>query len=127
MLCNMLRCALPLLGLLLRPPLPVQHREPDRTLIGKCTACMVLQVEIGRYDLNANDGEVRTATEIIVHPNYDSSTTANDIALLHFDDPSTKTPIALPEQAGEWHSTCRGATSTALRRGAACWERTSGS
>lgn len=50
---------------------------------------------VGEYDLKNSTGEYRAVDLVIVHPDYNSFTTDNDIALLRLSTPSNVTPVAL--------------------------------
>ncbi len=50
---------------------------------------------VGAYDLINSTGEYRAVDLVLVHPNYNSTTTDNDIALLRLATPSNVTPVSL--------------------------------
>lgn len=62
-----------------------------------------LTVKIGAHDLNKNEERavIRNVKKIIVHPNYDEDTVANDISLIQLEEPvmfsETIQPICLPK------------------------------
>lgn len=55
-------------------------------------------VHIGRrYTIAAENGfDDRKAVVAVIHTQYNPATSANDIALILLDSPSTKEPLALP-------------------------------
>lgn len=56
-----------------------------------------LRVAVGRTDLDSTQGQVRNVTTIKIHPSYNSSTYANDVAVLQLSSAVTGiTPIRLP-------------------------------
>ena len=61
-----------------------------------------MQVHIGRYYLSSGGGhDVRKTKQTVIHAGYSPSTSANDIALLLLDGPSTKASLSLaPGAAG---------------------------
>jgi secreted trypsin-like serine protease len=59
-------------------------------------------VHIGRQFLSSASEtgyDVRRVTTTAIHGSYDAATSANDIALLLLDAPSTKTPLPVPQYA----------------------------
>ena len=55
-----------------------------------------IQVVIGRHDLTSNEGQTITVSEIVMHPNYNSNSLNNDVALLRLSTAvSGVTPIGL--------------------------------
>jgi trypsin len=85
-----------------------------------------MDVVIGRHDLRTGEGERTRVAEVIVHPDYDGETLANDVALLHLARPTGYTPANLPvgralEVAGAtvivagWGQTEAGSESAVLR------------
>ena len=73
------------------------------------------QVSLGRQNLQAeNPNEVsRTVARIILHPNYDSNTNNNDIALLRLSSPVTFTDYIRP--------VCLAASSSVFNNGTDSW------
>lgn len=63
-----------------------------------CADGRIDRVVIGGHSLSANDGEVKTVRQIIIHPQYDSSIADYDFALIELNSDSGKTPIALNSQ-----------------------------
>ncbi|MBZ9712478.1 serine protease [Deinococcus multiflagellatus] len=63
-----------------------------------------MRVRAGINDLTTSTGQLRTAAQIVMHPSYNRSTNANDIALIRvsaFTLGSTVQPAALPGNAAE--------------------------
>lgn len=59
-----------------------------------------LRVETGILNLSEN-GDVDTVAQIIVHPNYNSRTNANDVALLRLNGTTSAPPVALVDAVSE--------------------------
>ncbi|GAA0503232.1 serine protease [Deinococcus depolymerans] len=67
-------------------------------------AASSMRVRAGINNLTTSTGQLRTAAQIIMHPSYNTSTSANDIALIRvsaFTLGSTVQPAALPGNAVE--------------------------
>lgn len=60
-------------------------------------------MELGRYYLNSGTPEKRSVTQVVMHPNYNPSTTDNDVCLLYLDAKTTKPTIKLAAGEGRWH------------------------
>ena len=62
------------------------------------------KIIIGRQSNTATNGDVNDATQIIIHPAWNPSTTENDLALIHLAHPSPQTPLPLirHEQGALW-------------------------
>ena len=51
---------------------------------------------IGRHDLGSGAGERIRVARIVVHPNYNDTTLANDLALIRLASPTSYAPVQLP-------------------------------
>lgn len=65
------------------------HCVVDETAAG-------VDVVIGRHDLTTNAGERIGVRSIVLHPDYNDRTSANDIALLELKSASAFAPVVLP-------------------------------
>ena len=63
-----------------------------------------ISFEIGGHPLGDPGNEMRTASAITVHPQYDPDTSRYDVAIVKLASPSTKTPVAIagPLQTALW-------------------------
>ena len=57
------------------------------------TSSSDIQVVLGRHDLTSDEGNVYEVAEIIVHPEWNSATLDNDIALLRLAMPADEIPV----------------------------------
>ena len=57
-----------------------------------------VDVVLGRYNLGSDEGERIEVQELVVHPDYDSRTEDNDVALIRLSSPSSQTPSVVIEQ-----------------------------
>lgn len=60
-----------------------------------------IEVLVGAHDLNTNEGTRIRVKRIILHPDYNSSTYNNDIALLELETPTTVDTLPLYEDGGD--------------------------
>jgi subtilisin-like proprotein convertase family protein len=55
-----------------------------------------IDVVVGRHDLSTSAGDRIGVISIVVHPGYNETTSANDLALIHLASPTSFAPAALP-------------------------------
>lgn len=61
-------------------------------------------------DLRDREAIVRRVSRFVVHPDFNNSTLANDIAVLHLGGPMTGVPVVIPARAADAALTAAGAT-----------------
>lgn len=63
-----------------------------------------LSFEIGGNSIGDPANEMRNASSVTVHPNYDAATTRYDVAIVKLSQPSSKTPVGVvgPLQTSLW-------------------------